>query len=116
MSKISSISIVFVSFVILTAQASSPDKNTRTVISENEKVRISEVIEASKDQNPGMHTHQYPHVAVILQGGYVRIINADGTKKDLQVKTGDTFYEDPTTHETINLGKEDLRIIEVDIK
>lgn len=69
------------------------------------------------DQAPGMHTHRYPHVDVILAGGSVVVNNADGSRAHLTAHTNSVCYQSANvTHEPINTGDKPIHLIEVHVK
>jgi mannose-6-phosphate isomerase-like protein (cupin superfamily) len=86
------------------------------VVLENDKVRVKEAI-FIPGEKPGMHTHDLPHVGVIIDGGTLRFNYPDGKVETLELKDGDVGYRDAhVTHEAINMGKTPIKVIEVEIK
>jgi hypothetical protein len=67
--------------------------------------------------NPGMHTHDLPHVGVIIQGGTLRFRSPDGTTETMELVAGGAGYRGANvTHEPVNLGNAPVRVIEVELK
>jgi len=86
------------------------------VVLENDKVRVNEAT-FIPGEKPGMHTHDLPHVGVIIDGGTLRFNYPDGKVETLELKDGDVGYRDAhVTHEAINMGKTPIKVIEVEIK
>ena len=97
-----------------TAGYSKMPKNS--VVLENDKVRVKEAI-FLPGEKPGMHTHDLPHVGVIIDGGTLKFNHPDGKVETLQLKDGDVGYRDAhVTHEAVNMGKTPIKVIEVEIK
>ncbi|MBK8316138.1 MAG: hypothetical protein IPL01_19865 [Acidobacteria bacterium] len=44
-------------------------KSTSKIVLENDRVRVKEAVFAPGDTNAGMHTHDLPHVGVVIDGG-----------------------------------------------
>jgi mannose-6-phosphate isomerase-like protein (cupin superfamily) len=96
---------------------SAAQKNSSKVILENDKVRVKEAIFVPGDKKPGMHTHEYPHVGVPIDGGKLMFNYPDGKTETLELKAGAAGYRDAkVTHEAINVGSKTVRVIEVEIK
>jgi mannose-6-phosphate isomerase-like protein (cupin superfamily) len=97
--------------------ASAAEKNSSKVVLENDKVRVKEAVFAPGDKKPGMHTHEYPHVGVIIDGGTLQFNYPDGKTETLELKRGGVGYREANvTHEAVNIGKSTMRVIEVEIK
>jgi mannose-6-phosphate isomerase-like protein (cupin superfamily) len=97
--------------------ALAAEKNSSKVVLENDKVRVKEAIFAPGDKKPEMHTHEYPHVGVIIDGGTLQFNYPDGKTETLELKRGGVGYrEAKVTHEAVNIGKSTVRVIEVEIK
>jgi mannose-6-phosphate isomerase-like protein (cupin superfamily) len=93
------------------------EKSHSKVILENDLVRVKEAVFAPGDKNPGLHTHEYAHVGVVIDGGALRFNYADGQTETLNLKRGGAgFREANVTHEAVNLGGRPVRVIEVEIK
>ena len=86
------------------------------VVLENDRVRVNEAI-FIPGEKPGMHTHDLPHVGVIIDGGTLKFNYPYGKVETLELKDGDVGYRDAhVTHEAINMGKTPIKVIEVEIK
>jgi mannose-6-phosphate isomerase-like protein (cupin superfamily) len=97
--------------------ASAADRNSSKVVLENDKVRVKEAIFVPGDKKPGMHTHEYPHVGVIIDGGTLQFNYRDGKSETMELKRGGVGYREANvTHEAVNLGKSTMRVIEVEVK
>ncbi|HWC76312.1 MAG TPA: hypothetical protein VG778_02560 [Blastocatellia bacterium] len=85
----------------LAGSASAVVKNSSKVLLENDQVRVKEAIFAPGEK-PGMHTHDLPHVGVIIDGGTLKFNSPDGKSETLQLKRGDVGYREANvTHEPI---------------
>ncbi|HJZ69680.1 MAG TPA: hypothetical protein VKF81_16260 [Blastocatellia bacterium] len=97
--------------------ASAAEKNSSKVVLENDKVRVKEAIMVPGDKKPGMHTHEYPHVGVTIDGGTLQFNYPDGKTETAELTRGRVGYRDANvTHEAVNIGKSTVRVIEVEIK
>jgi mannose-6-phosphate isomerase-like protein (cupin superfamily) len=95
---------------------SASSKNSSKIVLENDKVRVKEAV-FMPGEKPGMHTHELPHVGVIIDGGTLKFNGPDGKTETLQLARGAVGYRDAdVTHEPINPGKTPIRVIEVEIK
>lgn len=97
--------------------ASAAEKNSSKVVLENDRVRVKEAIIVPGDNHPGMHTHEYPHVGVTIDGGTLRFNYPDGKTETAELKRGGVGYREANvTHEAVNIGKSTVRVMEVEIK
>src|SRR5215216_2367755 len=98
-------------------RASASEKNTSKVVLETDKVRVKHAVFFPGDKKPGMHTHEYPHVGVPLDGGTLRFLYPDGKTETVELKRGGAGYRDAdVTHEAVNVGSKPVSVIEVEIK
>ena len=105
-----------VSALSVTAQAPA-GKNSSKVVLENDKVRVKDALFMPGDTKPGMHTHKYPHVGVVIEGGTLKFNYPGGKSETLELPRGGAGYRDANvTHEAINIGTKPVRVIEVEIK
>jgi mannose-6-phosphate isomerase-like protein (cupin superfamily) len=93
------------------------EKSHSKVVLENDLVRVKEAVFAPGDKNPGLHTHEYAHVGVVIDGGTLKFNYADGKTETLDLKRGGAGFRGANvTHEAVNLGRRPVRVIEVEIK
>jgi quercetin dioxygenase-like cupin family protein len=86
------------------------------VVLENERVRVKEVIFPAGVTRTGQHTHDLPHVGVILTAGAL-MFTEGGKSETVKFAAGDVgFRPAKATHDVGNPGKSDMRVIEVEIK
>jgi len=89
--------------------------NVYKQVFENDRVRVSEIT-----FNPGdkaaMHTHVYPHVVYVLEGGQLTMTHPDGKSNVVNAKAGDVIWMGPETHEAVNTGTTKLRATVTEIK
>lgn len=98
-------------------QAQSQPKYTSRVVLENEKVRVKDVTFPPGVLDTGMHTHELPHVGVILTKGTLAFTEPGGKAEHVDFEAGGVgFREANVTHQVANPGKEPMRVIEVEIK
>jgi len=97
------------------AQADASAQSASRVVLENERVRVRDVTFA-----PGvtpMHTHDLPHVGVVIQGGTLVFRSPDGTTETMTLEPGGVgFREANVSHEPTNPGQTPVRVIEVELK
>jgi mannose-6-phosphate isomerase-like protein (cupin superfamily) len=92
-------------------------KSTSKVVLENDRVRVKEAIFAPGDTDAKMHTHEYPHVGVVIDGGTLRFNYSDGKTETMNLPRGGVGYREANvTHQAINPGREPVRVIEVEVK
>jgi mannose-6-phosphate isomerase-like protein (cupin superfamily) len=97
--------------------SAAAQKNSSKVILENDRVRVKEAIFVPGDKKPGMHTHEYAHVGVAIDGGTLKFNYPDGKTETLELKSGGAGFRDPNvTHEAVNLSSKPIKVIEVEIK
>ncbi len=89
--------------------------NVYKQVFDNEKVRVSEII-FEPGVKAAMHTHPYPHVVYIIEGGELTITGADGKSSKVEAKAGDTMWMGAETHEAVNTGTTRLRGTVTEIK
>ena len=105
-----------VSALSVTAQAPA-GKNSSKIVLENDKVRVKDALFMPGDAKPGMHTHKYPHVGVVIEGGTLKFNYPDGKTETLELPRGGAGYRAANvTHEAVNIGTKPVRVIEVEIK
>jgi len=100
-----------------TQPAGAARKNTSRIVLENDRVRVKDATFYPEDKHPGMHTHEFPHVGVVIDGGTLKFNSPDGkTETMVLTKGGAGYREAHVTHEPINTGTSPVRVIEVEIK
>ena len=91
-------------------------ENAAKVVLENDRVRVRE-LRFEPGVKPGMHTHPYAHVGVILDDGTLQFNDPGGKNERVNFKSGAVGWRDANvTHEVVNVGESPLRVIEVEIK
>lgn len=92
---------------------SSPDNFK--LLFENDQVRVLQYTlpPGARDH---WHTHP-PRVGHVLSGAKIRVTHADGTQKDYDEKTGDTYWgEFSPLHDTLNIGATPYTALLVEVK
>ena len=85
------------------------------VVLENARVRVRDV--TFPPGVTGMHTHELPHVGVVIQGGALVFKYPDGKSETAKLEVGGVgFREANVTHEPVNTGSSPVRVIEVELK
>lgn len=98
------------------AQPAAAQKNTAKIVLENSRVRVRDVT-FLPGTSAGMHTHDLPHVGVVIQGGTLLFKYPDGKSETMKLDAGGAGYRDANvTHEPTNPGKTPVRVIEVELK
>lgn len=102
------------SIVLTGAQASG---SASKVVFENDRVRVKDVMFAPGVLNTGMHTHDLPHVGVILTQGALVFTEPGNKPETVAFTAGSVGYREANvTHQVANPGKEPMRVIEVELK
>lgn len=103
--------------VLAQAAPAGARKNTSRIVLENDRVRVKDATFYPEDRHPGMHTHEFPHVGVIIDGGTLKFNSPDGKVETMVLERGGAGYREAhVTHEPINTGSAPVRVIEVEIK
>lgn len=87
----------------------------RREVLENEAVLVIETTYPPDGWVP-THTHGFPHVVYVVDGGAVETRAPDGTTHIMELRPGQTFWRPPQVHSTRNLGPSPVRIVEVEVK
>ena len=97
------------------ARGAIPSASTVKIVLDNARVRVRDVTFP-----PGvtaMHTHELPHVGVVIQGGTLIFRSPDGKSETMKLEAGGAgFREANVTHEPTNPGSSPVRVIEVELK
>jgi quercetin dioxygenase-like cupin family protein len=92
-------------------------KYTSKVVLENERVRVREVTFPAGVLDTGMHTHDLPHVGVILTKGAMLFTEPGGKSDKVDFEAGSVGFRDAhVTHQVGNPGPAPMRVIEVELK
>jgi quercetin dioxygenase-like cupin family protein len=98
------------------AQTAVASKDGVRVVLENPRVRVRDVT-FLPGGSAGMHTHDLPHVGIVIQGGTLVFKYPDGKSETMKLDAGGVgFREANVTHEPTNPGKTAVRVIEVELK
>ena len=101
--------------VELSPQARGASPGTVKVVLDNARVRVRDV--TFPPGVTGMHTHELPHVGVVIQGGTLVFRYPDGKSETMNLEVGGVgFREANVTHEPFNSGSSPVRVIEVELK
>lgn len=84
------------------------------VVLDNDKVRVVQ-LEIAPGGETGMHSHG-DHLVIYLTGGDATQTLADGTTKSAHAEDGQVMWSDPVTHETVNTGKNAVKVLVVELK
>lgn len=90
-------------------------QTVRRVALENDDVRVVETTYPRGGGTP-MHTHTWPHVVYVVEGGVLETTAADGTASAMELRPGQTLWRGVQSHGTRNIGKTTVRIVTVEIK
>jgi quercetin dioxygenase-like cupin family protein len=87
------------------------------VVFENDRVRVRDVTFPPGVMDTGMHTHDLPHVGVILTAGALTFTEPGKSAETTRFESGSVgFREAHVTHQVTNPGKASMRVIEVELK
>lgn len=96
-------------------QARGAGASTVKIVLENARVRVRDV--TFPPGVTGMHTHELPHVGIVIQGGTLVFRYPDGKSETMNLEVGGVgFREAHVTHEPVNPGSSAVRVIEVELK
>jgi mannose-6-phosphate isomerase-like protein (cupin superfamily) len=97
------------------AQAAAKGQATSKIVLENARVRVKDV--TFPPGVTGMHTHDLPHVGIVIDGGTLEFRYPDGKSETAKLERGGVGFRDANvTHEPVNPGKVPVRVIEVELK
>lgn len=100
-----------------TAHAQDPAKvapeNYRQIF-DNERTRVLEVT-YKKGAESAMHSHP-DHIAYVTSGGTLEFTMADGTKRVVTAKAGETIFAPAQAHSVKNIGKTTVRAVATEFK
>jgi quercetin dioxygenase-like cupin family protein len=101
-------------FAVGTAQT---PKYTIKVVLENDRVRVRDVTFPAGVADTGLHTHDLPHVGVILTAGSLVFSEPGKPSETTKFDAGSVGYRGANvTHQVANPGKTPMRVIEVELK
>jgi len=87
------------------------------VVFENERVRVRDVTFPPGVIDTGMHTHDLPHVGVILTAGSLIFTEPGKPAETTRFESGSVgFRQAHVTHQVTNPGTAPMRVIEVELK
>jgi len=109
-------------FALLLALSSTvsaePKLGTREVLLDNDTVQVIRLTYPAGTES-GMHAHEFPNrVVYFVKGGHLELAPADEKAEPdvLIVGDGQAIYLPAVTHNVKNIGKDEIVIIEVEIK
>ncbi len=106
----------FKSLSLLLASAALFAAADHGVVLDNDAVKVIKAIDAPGKKG-GMHKHDVNRVMIYLDAGHQRIVQEDGKVRDFMVKAGEVRFDHAGgMHTSENVGKEPLRIVEVELK
>ena len=102
--------------VLADGSAQAPKYPIKIVL-ENNRVRVRDVTFPPGVKDTGLHTHEFPHVGVILTAGSLTFTEPGKSTETTRFETGSVgFREANVTHEVANPGRTPMRVIEVELK
>ena len=64
-----------------------------------------------------IHTHRFPNVAYVIEGGTIETIAPDGSVGEYELRAGETLWSPAGhVHSARNIGSTPVRIVETEIK
>ena len=98
-------------------QPAGSAKYTSKIVLENSRVRVKDVTIPPRAPDTGMHTHELPHVGVILTQGTLVFTEPGKPAETVKFDVGSAGYRDANvTHRVTNPGQAPMRVIEVELK
>lgn len=88
-------------------------KNIKLLL-ENDQVRVFQFHAKAGEKEP-LHSHP-AHVVYVVKGGKVKFIAPDGKPTDVDMKTGQAVWGDPTTHTVEIVGPGEVDVVVVELK
>ncbi len=88
--------------------------NVYKLAMENDRVRVFDVKFKPGDKAV-MHGHP-DHVVFVLEGGTNRLTFPDGKSRDFDLQAGQALWIDAGQHETVNVGKSNVRLLVLELK
>ena len=86
------------------------------VVIDNDSVKVINAVDAPGKKG-AMHQHTVNRVMIYLDAGHPRLVQQDGKVRDFAVKAGEVRFDRAGgLHTSENVGKEPLRIVEVELK
>ena len=91
--------------------------STEQVVVDNDELRVVEFTsEPGKDVcGIGMHSHE-PHLTIVLTDGSVRVTSKDGQSAEYQLDSGAAIWFEADTHEAVNSGTQEMKVMLVYLK
>jgi quercetin dioxygenase-like cupin family protein len=96
-------------------QQASTRETVRRPLLENDQVLVIETTYPVKGSVP-MHSHRFPQVLYVIEGGTVEATAVDGTVEVLEIRAGQTAWRPAQAHSTRNVGSTRVKIVEVEVK
>jgi quercetin dioxygenase-like cupin family protein len=92
-------------------------KYTSKIVLENDRVRVKDVTFPAGVADTGMHTHELPHVGVILTAGALTFTEPGKPPETVKFDVGSVgFREANARHSVASAIKGPMRVIEVELK
>ncbi len=102
---------------MIAASRAQAGKYTSKVVLENDRVRVRDVTFPPGVMDTGLHTHELPHVGVILTPGVLVFTESGKPTETTKFEAGSVGYRGANvTHQVANTGKTPMRVIEVELK
>ena len=100
----------------VSGELASPSEPLRTTLLENEEVLVVTTAFPGGTGVP-THTHRFPSVAYVVEGGTLETTTPDGTVERYDVRPGETLWSATGhAHSARNVGPTPIRIVEVEVK
>ena len=100
------------------SQAISENVGTKLLF-ENDRVRVWD-LSLAPGESTGVHRHEHDYFFVVIGGGKLQGVQADGTKgKPRTMQDGEVHWREidgEAVHEAVNVGDEPWRNIVVELK
>lgn len=102
---------------VIAGSSAQTVKYTSKVVLDNDRVRVRDVTFPPGVMDTGLHTHDLPHVGVILTPGALVFTESGKPTETTKFEAGSVGYRAANvTHQVANPGKAPMRVIEVELK
>lgn len=118
MRKLFLISVLLLGFAALgKSQMPVHTGDTVRVVVDNEKLQVTEFVSTPGKGVCGidMHDHE-PHLTVLLTDASISVTTPDGVSHDYDLKAGTSLWFESETHQAVNRGNNEVKLLLVHLK
>ncbi|HDS06774.1 MAG TPA: hypothetical protein ENO05_04025 [Bacteroides sp.] len=118
MKKLLLISVLLLGFAALgKSQMPVPTGDSVRVVVDNEKLHVTEFVGLPGKGvcGIGMHDHE-PHLTILLTDASISVTTPDGASQDYDLKAGTSMWFESETHQAVNRGNQEVKLLLVHLK